>query len=206
MYLTAHPMDRFMEEAGRYTQYNLAEVQELPNKRDLSVAGVMTHTKGPMATKSGDGFMAFITLEDAFGQIEVSLFPRNFDENKQHLGIDDPVVIEGTTRQDVVDEESGQTVVKLIAKKITPFHEIRAKSARHVHVHLAEDTGTEQLERIAAIAREFKGECPLILHVVRKGRYEATVTLPSGYAVNPSSNELFDRLHGVVGRHAVTLQ
>ncbi len=206
LYLTAHPMDRFMEEAGRYTQFNLAEVQDVGNKRDLSVAGVMTYTKGPLPTKSGDGYMAFITLEDAFGQIEVSLFPRNFDENKQHLNIDEPVVIEGTTRQETVDEETGRTAVKLIAKKITPFHEIRSKSARHVHVHLPTETTQEQLERIAAIARDYQGECPVILHVLREGRYEATVTLPSAYRVNPSSNELFDRLHGVVGRNAVTLQ
>ena len=62
--------------------------------------------------------MAFITLEDMVGSVEVIVFPKTYEANAPRLNADSKVFIEGRVSVEV-DRDA-----KLIASKITMFEEI----------------------------------------------------------------------------------
>ena len=62
--------------------------------------------------------MAFITLEDLVGTVEVIVFPKTYEANAARLNADAKVFIEG--RISVEDDRDA----KLIASKITLFDEV----------------------------------------------------------------------------------
>ena len=63
--------------------------------------------------------MAFITLEDLFGVIEVIIFPRDYEKYKHLLVEDNKILIRGKTN---VEEDRD---AKLICSEIVPFDEVQ---------------------------------------------------------------------------------
>lgn len=62
--------------------------------------------------------MAFITLEDLFGNVEVIIFPRDYERYKEHLLEDNKVFIKGKI---TVEEDKP---AKMICGEIIPFDSI----------------------------------------------------------------------------------
>ena len=75
-------------------------------------------TSKTIKTTRTNSIMAFITLEDMFGTVEVIVFPRDFDRYKHILDIDAKVFIRGR----VTTEEDKDA--KLICQEIIPFNEL----------------------------------------------------------------------------------
>ena len=63
--------------------------------------------------------MAFITLEDLVGTLEVIIFPKDYEKNSRLLNVDDKVFIRG--RVSTEEEKNG----KLICEKIYSFDETK---------------------------------------------------------------------------------
>ena len=75
-------------------------------------------TSRTLKTTRTNSVMAFITLEDMFGTMEVIIFPRDYEKYKYALEIDNRVFIKGRA---AVEEDKP---AKLICQSITPFSEI----------------------------------------------------------------------------------
>ena len=69
-------------------------------------------------TTKNNTLMAFITIEDLYGTVEVTVFPRDYERNKHFLEVDSKVFVRG--RADVQEERAG----KLICQKIIPFDSV----------------------------------------------------------------------------------
>ena len=63
--------------------------------------------------------MAFITVEDLTGTIEVIIFPRDYDKYQSKIEVDSKVYIVGHVS--VEDEQNG----KIICEKVIPFDEVK---------------------------------------------------------------------------------
>ncbi|MEE1027767.1 MAG: OB-fold nucleic acid binding domain-containing protein, partial [Agathobacter sp.] len=63
--------------------------------------------------------MAFITVEDLTGTIEVIIFPRDYDKYQGKIEVDSKVYIVGHVS--VEDEQNG----KIICEKVIPFDEVK---------------------------------------------------------------------------------
>lgn len=59
--------------------------------------------------------MAFITVEDLLGTVEVVVFPRDYEKNRDYLEVDSKVFVRGR-----VSEEDDKPS-KMICEKIIPF-------------------------------------------------------------------------------------
>ena len=68
----------------------------VPAVRDgeKEVVGGMITAKTIKYTKTKK-VMAFLTLEDLVGTVEVVVFPRDYEKNIQHMNVDDKVFIQG---------------------------------------------------------------------------------------------------------------
>ena len=123
VYVSGHPLEEYVDQWKRCVSASTADfVREeeggLTKVHDGSkeVIGGMIIDKTVKYTKTNQ-MMAFITLEDLLGTVEVIIFPRDFEKNKNLINIDSKVFIKGR-----VSEEEDKPA-KLICEKIVPFGE-----------------------------------------------------------------------------------
>ena len=124
IYVSGHPLDDYMgmwkkKITNTTTDFYLDDETGAPAVRDNAnaVIGGIISDKKIKYTKN-DQVMAFLTVEDLVGSIEVIVFPKTYEANAPRLDADAKVFIEG--RVSVEDERDA----KLIASKITLFDEI----------------------------------------------------------------------------------
>ena len=75
-YITGHPLDRYGDEIRKFTSITTATLSERPDKSEVKLCGIVASLSEKM-TKRGDR-MAFFSLEDRTGSVEVMVFPDTF--------------------------------------------------------------------------------------------------------------------------------
>lgn len=101
IYVSGHPLDEFSESLKKFTSNTTLdfiknENQEIENVKDNQkvILGGIINTVTLKFTKTNKQ-MAFLTLEDIYGTIEVILFPEVFHKYSKYLQEDNVVLIEG---------------------------------------------------------------------------------------------------------------
>jgi len=98
-YLTGHPLDQYRGELKELTDGDLATLTaEIVEERLVRVGGLIRAYKDHKS-KKGDR-MAFVTIEDLTGSIEVVVFPTTFAESGHLLTTDESLIIQGKLQQD----------------------------------------------------------------------------------------------------------
>ncbi len=82
------------------------------------IVGGMITNKTIKYTKTNK-VMAFITLEDLVGSVEVVIFPRDFEKNQIYLNEEAKVFIKGRV------SEEDDAASKLICEQVIPFAQTR---------------------------------------------------------------------------------
>jgi DNA polymerase-3 subunit alpha len=125
--------------------------------------------------------MAFATLEDIQGTIEVIIFSDLFKEVSTLIKSDEPVIVTGSVSSD-------EDKIKVIASKIRPLSEVMSKKTRSVHFHLSSEQAVkEKIKRLKELIQAYPGECPAYLHVTMPGKSETVISLDTHFCVEPSS-------------------
>ena len=128
LYLTGHPIDDYLPELANFT----IRIRDLrPGGRDkkFKTAGLVVGMR-TMVGKRG-GRMAFLTIDDRSGRIEVRIFSDTYDEYRDRLANDRVLVLEGTVAED--DYSGG---ICLTASRIWAIDEARGAFASHLRVGL----------------------------------------------------------------------
>ena len=103
LYLSGHPMDKYADicrASGYINTIDLIEAsnEDIPRYKDRSavkLCGIITHTTLKQ-TRNNNATMAFVTIEDLYGSIEVIVFPKTL-EQYQNLVYDGSIIsVEGT--------------------------------------------------------------------------------------------------------------
>lgn len=120
IYVSGHPLEEYesslMENITRTTADFAPDENGNPAVSDEEgvVIGGMVVDKTIKTTRNGS-LMAFITVEDLLGSVEVILFPRDFERYKKYTDLDAKVYVSGRA---TVEEDKA---AKVIASKIFPF-------------------------------------------------------------------------------------
>ena len=124
IYISGHPLENYMEMMRKSTtnttrDFALNEETNEPAVAEgaSAILGGMITAKNIKHTKKNQT-MAFLTLEDMVGSVEVVVFPRDYEKNARLLVEDNKVFIRGRVN---VEEERG---AKLICEKMIAFEEI----------------------------------------------------------------------------------
>jgi DNA polymerase-3 subunit alpha len=100
LYVTGHPFDEYEKEVRSFVRKRLVDVQ--PSKGAQSLAGLVVDLR-MMKNKRGDN-MAFVTLDDRSGRMEVAIFSDVFESVRDYLIKDIVLVAEAEVN---FDEYSG---------------------------------------------------------------------------------------------------
>jgi DNA polymerase-3 subunit alpha len=179
-YITSHPLAQYDEDIKRFTSENTATLAQFESGTEVKICGVVSAFK-EITTRKGER-MAFATLEDLKGVIEVILFPDVFLSSLPYLKGDDPILVKGIL-------DVGEDSPKIKANDVIPLSKIKEKSISGVHIRLSTPGLTrELLEKLKSILQKRKGACPVFLHMVIPNRSETVISLSDRFNVAPSDD------------------
>jgi DNA polymerase-3 subunit alpha len=196
LYLSGHPIARFEQELARMTTATIAALDG--RSEHATVAGLVVGLR-TMQTRRGDR-MAFVTLDDRTGRIELAVFADLYAGAREQLAKDSLVVVEG---QLSVDEYTGG--FKMRADRIYNMDEARSEFASRLVIDVDADRAgngfVSELKQILEPAGG--GKCPVYIHY-RTGAAEAEIVLGADWTIQPST-QILERLADLAGEDRVHL-
>lgn len=192
LYLSGHPMDAYESLAKRANAAKIRAIAddlmpdaEQPKYKDgmyVNLACVVSAVK-LKSTKSGS-MMAYATVEDMTGMMELVVFPNALQQFGMYLKEDEAVLING--RIDAREDEAPKLIVqsaaplseesvstlesKELAKKPTlTGQQALAKAGQRLYLRLPELSG-EQFEQVKRFLTKQPGEIPVVLCLTSGGK------------------------------------
>ncbi|MBO5485370.1 MAG: DNA polymerase III subunit alpha [Eubacterium sp.] len=124
VYISGHPLEEYVGILNRNitrttADFTPAEGEGVPKVKDQenAVIGGMIIGKVVKTTRT-NSLMAFVTIEDLYGTVEVIIFPKDYEKNRSLLEEDRKVFVKGRV---TVEEDKP---AKLICSHILPFDEM----------------------------------------------------------------------------------
>ena len=136
--------------------------------------------------------MAFLTIEDLVGTVEVIVFPKTYEQSASFLTEDAKVFVQG--RVSVEEDKDG----KLICEKIVPFTELKKKvwiKFPDMEAYKAAEAG------LMDTLRESEGKDGIVIYIENP---KAKKELPPNQNVE-ADEDLVNRLQELFGRENVTV-
>ena len=125
IYLSGHPLEEYEEKWRKNISAVTADflldeetnAVKIKDNQSVVIGGIITE-KTIKYTKQNKA-MAFITVEDLFGTVEVIIFPRDYEKYSRYLNEDEKVFVAG--HANVEEDKNG----KLICEKIYSFDDTK---------------------------------------------------------------------------------
>ena len=205
VYISGHPLEEYEELwrkqiSATTADFVLDEESNSIKAQDGSgvIIGGMISSKKIKYTKN-DKVMAFLQVEDLVGNVEVIVFPKDYEKNSAKLIEDNKVFIKG--RVSAEEDKDG----KLICESITTFDEVQerlqSKKKLWVKFQNKETYLAREQELFTAIA-ESDGKNQVVVYIENP---KAMKALPPNRNVN-ANNELMEKLSAIFGEENVKIQ
>ncbi|MFI3171532.1 MAG: DNA polymerase III subunit alpha [Eubacteriales bacterium] len=174
VYITGHPLEEYEEKWKRgisatTLDFHLDEETNQSKVHDgaKEIIGGMIVEQTIKYTRNNQ-VMAFVTLEDLLGTVEVVIFPRDYEQNKMYLEEDSKVFIRGRVNQE--DDKPS----KLICEKIVPFDQ--TKKELWIQYECVEEFQKEE-EHLMKVLQDSAGNDEVIVYCKKE---KAMKRLPKG--------------------------
>ena len=175
IYLSGHPLENYREMmektiSAKTSDFQQDEETNLPKVMDGQkvIIGGMITDKTIKYTKNNK-VMAFLTVEDLVGTVEVVVFPRDYEKSQQFLNEEVRVFIQG--RVSAEDDRAS----KLILEKIRPFDNM----PREIWIQFDnKESYTQQSQELLADLRRSPGDSAVVIYLKD---VKAIKKLPVGY-------------------------
>ncbi len=123
VYVSGHPLEEYMSKwkkhiTAKTSDFEVEEGEEavLHDRQEVMIGGLIREIS-VKSTKTNQ-MMAFITVEDLYGTVEVVIFPRDYEKNIKHLVVDNKIFVKGR----VAEKDDGKS--SLTCMSIVPFDSI----------------------------------------------------------------------------------
>ena len=116
VYLSGHPMEEYEEKWRKSISKTTLDFQLV---EDTGHTKVSDGAREIIGYTKNNKVMAFVTLEDMLGSVEVVVFPKDYEKNQQYLNEDSKVFIKGR----VSEEDDAPS--KLICESVIPFEQTK---------------------------------------------------------------------------------
>ncbi|RHP33614.1 DNA polymerase III subunit alpha [Lachnotalea sp. AF33-28] len=193
IYISGHPLE---DDAALWKKNITAKTSDFYVNEEEGIASGLTdgrkYVVGGMInaisvkTTKQNRMMAFLTLEDLVGNMEVMLFPREYETYRPLLIEDSKVFISG--RADFSNEEAG----KLICEKIIPF----ADAPKELWIQFDDKEAFDRNQnRLSRLIQDSDGRDPVVIYLSRE---HAVKRMPPSYSVliQPQLLEMLNKNFG----------
>ena len=197
VYVSGHPLDEYTGMVNKYIT-NVSSDFEVDDElgetkaRDGAIAtiGGLITEKTIKTTKKGQ-LMAFLTVEDVVGTVEVVVFPNSFTANRVVIDHAEKVFVTGKVQANV-DENA-----KLICDKVVDF----ASIPRKLWIRFASLSDYEdKKDELYGILYNSDGNDTVVIYCTKENK---RLTLPASRTIRVDS-ELIQKLQAMYGEKNVT--
>lgn len=196
-YITGHPLARHSDAIRRFSTCDTAGLSERADKEEVTVCGIVTGIK-LLNTRKGDR-MAFVTLEDLSGFVEMVVFPETYTAAAELLNSEEPLLVKGTV-------DVGEDACKILVNEVLSLKEYQGKNTRRVHFRLTTPgLDDRQLRSLKEIMGRYHGECEALIHLVVPNRSETVISLPETLRLQ-ASDQMIDDVEKLFGYNVVTFE
>ena len=190
-YITGHPLTKYSRQLEKINVKKTSELENIPDGEEIQIGGILRNIK-KIQTRSKTEIMAYCTIEDADGSVEMLVFPQLYRASIPILQKDTLLLIKGT----VDKTEKG---IKLISTDISRLDELEMEMGKIEIILRHPLSDSSSLQRLRSALSKYKGEHPLYLRIFLK---DAETLISTGMKIS-SDNEVISRVEEIVGKGAV---
>jgi DNA polymerase-3 subunit alpha len=177
-YISRHPLAHYQEEIKKHTDLDTSTLPKLQNGAEVKICGLVSGLK-EIVTKKGDR-MAFLTLEDMKGFVEVILFPEVFKAVLPCLRGGDPLLVKGTL--DLTEEH-----IKIKGTEVHALPGLPSSPVKPLHFKISlSSLMPSQLVDLKESIDANRGSSKILIHFIDEKKRETVVALSDRYTVDPS--------------------
>ena len=199
VYLSGHPLEDYEEKWRKNISRTSLEFQIDEETGRAKVHDGVKETIGGMITSKTIKYtktnktMAFVTLEDLVGSVEVVIFPRDFEKNQQYLNEESKVFIRGR----VSEEDDAPS--KLICESVIPFEQTKKELWLQ---YPDKETYLAQEKELFELLNSSEGQDAVIVYCRKE---KAVKRLPAGRNVSVDVR-LLSRMTNYLGESCVKVR
>lgn len=215
LFLTGHPIDQYEKELENFISKRIGQLdvsampmrqpderRGRPQRPVATVAGLVTDVRIKRSSKDGKR-MAFLVLDDRSGRLDVSVFPRVYEQFSAMLLKDALLVVEGEIEYNDYDDR-----IQLMATKVMNIQQARDSYARQIKIDIDEavvDRGFSK--RLMKVLEPFRnGQCGIRVSYHRKDAAGkgvfAELQFGDAWKMQPDE-ELLQQLRAQFGKQSV---
>jgi DNA polymerase-3 subunit alpha len=194
-YFSGHPLSKYEIELKNFANQTTESLEGVKDGEQVSLGGLITNLKMNIDKKGKQ--MAFVTLEDFLGTVEVVIFSDCFEKNKKVLKVDAMVLIHG--RASTKEQEKP----KIIASEIYLLSKIYQETKPVLHLKVfPTSVDKDFIDRLKELLSFHPGESPVLLHCLYEFE-EIKVRLKNNKI--QLSKELLEKLTHLLGEENLYL-
>lgn len=195
-YLSSHPIEAFAEILEFHKRMLISE-SSIKRKSNVARIGGLVESVRIIKTKKGEQ-MAFLKLSDESGDINVTIFPKIFQQYYPTFHEGKLVLLEG-------ELEVSESRTQLVVKKAIDVKSLTKKIEKEISLYLkiAHDQASAiQLIKLKKILKKYSGTVKIILYYEEK---KQSIQLSDDFNVTPS-NQCLEALYSILGKENVVLR
>lgn len=199
LYLSGHPIGRFLKELAHYAPARLNEIQPTYRGQTATVAGLVMASRITI-TKKGNR-IGIATIEDRSGKLDIMLFSEALEKFGHLLQKDNIIIASGSIQTD--DFNGG---LKMSAREILSLDDARVRQAKSLALAISQEQLTPNfISELTAIIQPYKdGVIPLHFYY-HSPNGRALVRGGVEWRIMPKE-ELLSSLKNLLGETAVELE
>jgi DNA polymerase-3 subunit alpha len=169
-FVTGHPLARHESVIQKFANTDTLALRDKPDGAIVRIGGLIRDLKH-YHDRKGD-LMAFVTLEDLHGFVEVTMFSSVYSSVSDFVEKDAAVFVEGRITK---DEQSA----KVLADTVVPVEKVEETWTTSVNLNLDVTTmDREKLQQLYNILQRHKGSSGAYIHLRIPERTETVIALP----------------------------
>jgi DNA polymerase-3 subunit alpha len=195
-YISAHPLARYEAAIRLFATATTETLTDIPDGREVKLCGIITAVRS-MLTRKGDR-MAYLTVEDLHGMVEVIAFPDLYRDSV-HLIVPEQVV----RFSGAVDR--GDKGIKIRGTKLEALADLQSTGVSSVAIRLSDGQGMAgKLTMLQQVLLRHPGSSTVSLIFAVDPQWEARLASLPNIKVAPSEHFVAD-IEEVLGKGSITL-
>ena len=196
IYVSGHPMEEYEEKWRKNIsattmdfQYDEESGHTKVHEGAKEIIGGIITNKTIKHTKTNKT-MAFLTIEDLVGTVEVVVFPRDYEKNRMYLEEDYKVFVKGRV------SEEDESASKLICETIIPFE----NTTRELWIQFPDkDTFLSEEQNVYEMLKMSEGNDSVVIYCAKE---KVMKRLPKNWNIR-ADKELLNQMENYFGKNRV---
>lgn len=169
-YFSSHPLQPLADNLKKLTSHAITELKTVLQDTDVTLGGVVTQQR-VITTKKGDR-MAFVTLADLSGSVELLIFPRTYSQYRDFLSLEEPLIVKGSV-------DRSQEDVKIKVEAMFKLADTLKDTTRSIHFDIPyRDLTPDKIQDMIDIVGRHQGQSLVYVHVKKEGAFETVLEFP----------------------------